>query len=88
LLDVNGNGRKDLLMNRMGAVNRSIIGLARSDGSFDFSRVSQDHPANDQWSQFGILVGDINGDSREDVVYVNADATNTVYVGIARDSTQ
>jgi hypothetical protein len=88
LLDVNGNGRKDLLMNRMGAVNRSIIGLARSDGSFDFSRVSQDHPANDQWGQFDILTGDINGDSREDVVYVNADATNTVYVGIARDSTQ
>ncbi len=88
LLDVNGNGRKDLLMNRMGTVNRSIIGLARSDGSFNFSSVSQDHPANDQWGQFDILIGDINGDSREDVVYVNADATNTVYVGIARDSAQ
>ncbi|TVR36323.1 MAG: hypothetical protein EA390_00765 [Balneolaceae bacterium] len=88
LLDVNGNGRKDLLMNRMGAVNRSIIGLARSDGSFDFSRVRQDHPAGNQWAQFDVLVGDINGDSREDVVYVNADATNTVYVGIARDSAQ
>jgi len=88
LLDVNGNGRKDLLMNRMGTVNRSIIGLARSDGSFDFTRVSQDHPAGDQWAQFDILVGDINGDSREDVIYVNADATNTVYVGIARSSAQ
>jgi hypothetical protein len=88
LLDINGDGRKDLLMNRMGTVNRSIIGLGRSDGSFDFSRVSQDHPAGDQWAQFEILVGDINGDSREDVVYVNADATNTVYVGIARGSGQ
>jgi hypothetical protein len=37
LLDVNGDGRKDLLMNRMGTVNRSIVGLGRSDGSFDFS---------------------------------------------------
>ncbi|TVQ66903.1 MAG: VCBS repeat-containing protein [Balneolaceae bacterium] len=88
LLDVNGDGRKDLLMNRMGTVNRSIIGLGRSNGNFDFTRVSQDHPANDQWGQFDVLVGDINGDSREDVVYVNADATNTVYVGIARSSAQ
>ncbi len=88
LLDVNGDGRKDLLMNRMGTVNRSIIGLARSDGSFDFSRVTQDHPVNDQWSQFDILTGDITGDTREDVVYVNADANNTVYIGIARDSSQ
>jgi hypothetical protein len=88
LLDVNGDGRKDILLNRMGAVNRSYIGLGRSNAVFDFSRVSQDHPVNDQWGQFDILTGDINGDSREDVIYVNADATNTVYVGIARDSAQ
>ena len=88
LLDVNGDGRKDILLNRMGTVNRSYIGLGNSNAVFDFSRVSQDHPANDQWGQFEILTGDINGDSREDVVYVNADATNTVYVGIARSSAQ
>ncbi|MFO7539794.1 MAG: thiol-activated cytolysin family protein [Chloroflexota bacterium] len=88
LLDVNGDGRKDILLNRMGAVNRSYIGLGRSNAVFDFSRVSQDHPAGDQWGQFEILIGDINGDSREDVVYVNADATNTVYVGISRGSEQ
>lgn len=86
LLDVNGDGRKDLLMNRMGTVNRSIIGLGRSNGNFDYSRVSQDHPTGDQWTQFEILVGDINGDSREDVIYVNADATNSVYVGLSRGS--
>jgi hypothetical protein len=88
LLDVNGDGRKDILLNRMGAVNRSYVGLGNSNAVFDFSRVSQDHPANDQWAQFEILTGDINGDSREDVVYVNADATNTVYVGISRASGQ
>jgi hypothetical protein len=88
LLDVNGDGRKDMLFNRMGPVNRSYVGLGSSTGEFDFSRVSQDHPAADQWAQFDILTGDINGDSREDVIYVNADATNTVYVGIARSSAQ
>jgi len=88
LLDVNGDGRKDILLNRMGAVSRSYIGLGRTNAVFDFSRISQDHPANTQWGQFDILVGDINGDSREDVIYVNADATNTVYVGLSRDSSQ
>jgi hypothetical protein len=75
-------------MNRMDAVNQSIIGLGRNSGNMDFSRISQVHPAGDQWSQFEILVGDINGDSREDVIYVNADATNTVYVGLSRGSAQ
>ena len=68
----------------MGPVNRSYVGLGSSTGEFDFSRVSQDHPEADQWAQFDILTGDINGDSREDIIYVNPDATNRVYVGIAR----
>lgn len=84
LLDVNGDGRKDLLLNSLETVNHLIIGLGKADGNFDFSRVSQDHPSGNQWPQFQILTGDINGDSREDVIYVNADATNTVYVGTAR----
>lgn len=88
LLDVNGDGRKDLLTNSLETVNHLVVGLGKSDGDFDFSRVSQDHPAGDQWPQFHILTGDVNGDLREDVVYVNADATNTVYVGLARESAQ
>ncbi len=88
LMDVNGDGRKDLLINRMDVVNQSAIGLGRNDGTFDFSRIDQVHPIGDQWGQFEILVGDINGDSREDVIYVNADASNTVYVGLARGSAE
>lgn len=88
LLDVNGDGRKDLLANYLEATNHLVIGLGKSDGDFDFSRVSQDHPAVDQWPQFQIFTGDTNGDQREDVIYVNADATNTVYVGLARGSAQ
>ena len=88
LLDVNGDGRKDLLANSLETVNHLVIGLGKSDGDFDFSRISQDHPTADQWPQFQVLTGDINGDLREDVVYVNADATNSVYVGLARGSAQ
>ncbi len=88
LLDVNGDGRKDLLANALETVNHLVIGLGKSDGDFDFSRISQDHPAGEQWPQFQVLTGDINGDLRADVVYVNADATNSVYVGLARGSAQ
>jgi hypothetical protein len=88
LLDVNGDGRKDLLVNSLETTNHMVIGLGKANGDFEFSRVSQDHPAFDQWAQFEILTGDINGDSREDVIYVNADATNTLYVGLSRGSVQ
>ena len=85
LLDVNGDGRKDLLLNAMDTVNRSFIGLGTNTGEFDFGRISQDHPAFDDWSQFTILLGDVDGDGREDVVYNNADASNDVYVGLAKE---
>ena len=85
LLDVNGDGRKDLLLNHMGTVNRSFIGLGTSSGEFDFSPIQQDHPAFESWSQYEILVGDVDGDRREDVIYNSAGASNKVYVGLAKD---
>jgi len=84
LLDVDSDGRKDVLFNQMGTVNRSYVGLGTPEGVFNFSSVSQTHPQTELWRQYQILTGDINGDSREDIVYVNADATNRVYFGIAR----
>ena len=85
ILDVNGDGRDDILLNTMGTVNRSFIGLGQDDAFFDFGRISQDHPSFDDWGQFNILVGDFNGDNRDDVVYNNADASNDVYVGLTKE---
>lgn len=65
-------------------MNQSFIGLGSPDGKFDFTRVSQSHPQTERCGQYQVLSGDINGDSREDIIYLNADATNRVYVGIAR----
>jgi hypothetical protein len=86
LLDVNGDGRKDLLINIMdGTINHSAIGHGKTTGDFDFLSLSQNHPFNQvSWGMFKLLVGDINGDKREDVIYINPDLTNTVYVGLAK----
>ncbi len=72
-------------MNHLGTENVSYIGLGTDSGMFDFSRISQTHPALDDWSQFDILVGDFNGDGFEDVVYNNASTANDLYVGLAKD---
>ena len=85
MLDVNYDGRDDLLFNSSSNLtDHIIIGLGNSDGTFGFNRVAQDHPASDDWGQYTILTGDFNGDDREDVLYNNADATNNVYVGLAK----
>lgn len=85
LLDVNGDGRMDILSNKMDSFNRSFIGLGTSSGEFDLGRVSQDHPELDDWSQFQILTGDVDGDGRDDIVYNSADAGNSIYVAIAKE---
>ena len=85
LLDVNGDGVMDLLQNHLGVYNRSFIGLGTTSGTFDFSRVSQDHPAVDDWSQFKLLVGDFNGDGQDDIVYNSAGSSNDIYVGLAKE---
>ncbi len=60
-------------------------GKGLDTGEFDYGRIFQDHPSFDDWSQFEVLVGDVNGDGREDVIYNNSDASNDVYVGLAKE---
>ena len=88
MLDVNRDGRDDLLMvDTTTTPGKATIhvGLGREDGTLDFSRVSQDHPAiGESWGLFTLLTGDFNGDGSDDIVFNNADANNTIYVGLAK----
>jgi len=84
--DVNGDGRDDIIYYNP-QKDSIYVGLGSSDGTFDFSRLSQGRPQIvDDWSQFTVLIGDINGDKRDDIIWCDNSARNRVYVGLARAS--
>ena len=83
--DVNADGRDDFVLYNQ-TRDETHVGLGTADGTFDFSRAPQSRPQQDDWSQFQLLVGDVNGDRRDDVLWVDASARNRVYVGLARAS--
>lgn len=82
--DVDGDGDADLMWNTTGAVNRTFVSLGTSEALFDFSPVSQLHPATEAWDQFTMYVGDVNGDGRMDVIWNHPAATNRIYVALAK----
>ncbi len=87
LADVDGDGRKDLILNdraRSGTlVNRVGVGLGTATGNFSFARVQQEVDSRD-WSTYQTLVGDVTGDGREDILWVNLAASTSAVVGVAR----
>jgi len=85
LADVNADGRDDFVLYNQ-TRDETHVGLGTTEGTFDFSRAPQTRPQRDDWSQFQFLVGDVNGDRRDDVIWVDASARNRVYVGLARAS--
>ncbi|HEX6134232.1 MAG TPA: thiol-activated cytolysin family protein [Longimicrobiales bacterium] len=88
--DFNGDGSDDLLFNDIGAArNYLTIGQGDVDGDFVFTPTPQEHPESaggEDWTAFrgGILVLDVNGDCRDDVVWNERAVSNRIYVALAR----
>ncbi|MEZ4663480.1 MAG: CHAT domain-containing protein [Caldilineaceae bacterium] len=82
--DVDGDGRSDLIWNKTSpAINRIYVGLAAEPGTFKLL-MHQDHGGT-QWQEFKTLVGDVNGDGRDDLIWNETSAAhNRVYVGLAQ----
>jgi hypothetical protein len=69
--DANGNRRTDLFFNhRTSSDNRNITVIATSnqDGTFTVGS-NQEHPVKGSWHNYGVLVGDLNGDGRDDLTW-------------------
>ena len=84
--DVNGDGRMDLVFNERRtapAVNRVHVALANPDGSFTLQSPS-DNPNNpsEGWENYNLLVADIDGDGRDDLVWNTIGTNNVVYAGM------
>ena len=87
LVDVDGDGKKDLLLNeRDGTINRVNVGLATDASNFVFTPVPMTHPATVSWEQYSTFVGDFDGDGREDVLWSLPAATNRIFVALAADT--
>jgi hypothetical protein len=83
LTDVTGDGRSDLVA--FDPSNSSIyVGLGTQDGIFDFSRVEQTFPQQEEWSQFAFVTGDFNGDQLQDVLWTTEAPSSRFYIGLAR----
>jgi hypothetical protein len=88
--DFNGDGKSDILWNELtGSKNHVWIGQGNVEGRFDFTPVDQEHPAtaaSEDWTVFagGVLILDVNGDGRDDVVWNDRSVTNRIYVALAR----
>jgi hypothetical protein len=83
--DVNADGRTDLVWNTTGNVNRVYVSLGKADGTFDTTVLSQLNviPVTD-WEQFSMLLADVSGDGRAEIIWNHAAATNRLAVGVAR----
>jgi len=79
--DVNGDGRTDLIWNETGDINRTYVGLANGNGTFTFLG-AQDRQERG-WSNYDVLAGDVNGDSRTDLIWNERGDINRTYVGLS-----
>ena len=92
--DVNGDGRDDVIwigpagMPANENIKNVIVGLGTDSDltPFDFTRVDQDHPQVLNWSSYDTVVGDVNGDGLDDIIWIRAEGNiNRILIGIAKN---
>lgn len=87
VMDIEGDGDADILYNlRTGSDNLIYVARGQNGAAFDFSVARVRHPDSDEsnWSQYQMYTGDINGDNRDDIIWVWPGQTNRIYTAIGK----
>jgi hypothetical protein len=85
--DVDGDGIDDLVWTsqEIGKVSTDVyVALGTNTGLYDFSPVKQDHPYQETWSQYTILLMDVNGDTHQDLIWIKPGSNTAYYVALAK----
>ena len=82
LVDVDGDGRADLVWNQLGTINRTYVDLSNGDGSFRRALTAFDQPEQG-WSGYALQTADVNGDGRADLVWNQLGTINRTYVELS-----
>jgi hypothetical protein len=84
--DVNGDGRMDLVFNERRsapALNRVHVALASGAGVFTLaSPADNPNTPTEGWENYGLVVADMDGDGRDDLVWNHRGTNNVVYAGM------
>jgi hypothetical protein len=82
IADLNGDGRDDVIVSHR-STNESYVGLADPNGALTFDPGAQQHPATYvSWDNFELFTGDVDGDGRDDLVWIHPATPARVFVAL------
>ncbi|MEL6593960.1 MAG: hypothetical protein AAFQ68_27910, partial [Bacteroidota bacterium] len=84
------NPNVDMVLNYPGnGINRLYVTPSSNDSKFNSALPAQDHPVDQDWRAYELLLGDVDGDGIDDAIWTNhgiGDITSNVFTALGTSS--